>query len=83
VLKRKAKSVNFCIDGGAWEGGVKDGDHGGGEEAPGKELQEYDDQGVVEARLTHTCARHHSLHLLGLEQRQDYTCKGQLQEDRC
>jgi hypothetical protein len=38
---------------------------------------------VVEACLTHTCARHHSLHLLRLEERQDYTWKGQLHEDNC
>ncbi len=73
----------FCIDGGAWEGGVKDGDHGGSEEAPGKELQEYDDQGVVEARLPHSCARHHSLHLLSLEKKTGLPSKGQLHEDKC
>ena len=50
----------------AWKGCVEHSDHGWGEEAPGKELEEDDHEGVVEARLPQPGARHHAFHLLSL-----------------
>ena len=45
---------------------VQDGDHRGGEEAPGEELEEDDDERVVDGGLADPGRRHDALgHLLG------------------